>query len=130
MKKIDLEDVRDIALEQYRKRFSFFDMEDFETDFKDLAVAKKMVSRFLTTETINQNFVLNKVIIATNVFGAEVAEAIFFAICTPVQFSVIKACMIYQRTYTFKLNEDIEPHRIMVDILKDMNRRGAEPLPR
>lgn len=128
--KLDKDRIREVALAQYRRRHSFFDLEDFEADFNDLAVARKMVSRFLTTDVINEKMILNKIITSVNVFGAELAEAMFFSTCTAPQFAVIKACMIYQRTYTFKLDESIDPHRVMVDILKDMNRRGAEPLPR
>lgn len=124
------EEVKAVALAQYKARNRFFDLEEFEKEFSEFATVRKMISRFLKSDELNEKYILNKVIVCSNVFGSELAETIFFVICNPIQFSVVKACMVYQRLYTFKLNENIDPHRIMNDILRDMYNRKAEPLPR
>lgn len=116
------EEIRAFAKDGYGNS-SWVNEEDFERDFEDLFITRKMISRFLVSEVVNEKLILNKVIMSMNAFGMKKTNALFRMICTDVQFSVIKAVLMFVRQYDFSIAEDIYPNRIMMDILRDIQRR-------
>lgn len=116
------EEIRAFARDGYGNA-SWVDDEDFSRDFDDIYVTRKMVSRFLTSDDINEKLIINKLVMTLNAFGTKKTNALFRMICTDVQFSVIKAILMFVHQYDFSIGEDVYPNRIMVDILKDIQTR-------
>ncbi len=120
--KLTKEELREFARQHYIKT-GWVDEDDFNRDFDDLYVTRKMVSRFLTSTEINEKLIINKIVMTLNAFGVKYTSLLFRAITTDVQFSVIKAVLMFLRQYDFSVAEEVYPNRIMVDILKDIQTR-------
>jgi len=117
------DDLRAIGKKTYSNRSSFFNTQEFEKDINNVLTAKKMVSRFIKSGQLNEKLLLNNVIVSLNAFGIKTTNLLFRIICTDIQFSVIKAILMFLRCYNFSDGTEVEPHRIMVDILKDTELR-------
>ncbi|QBP06259.1 hypothetical protein CPT_Mendera_058 [Stenotrophomonas phage Mendera] len=96
---------------------------EFDKDFAGFSTARRMVSRFLNTGLMNEKLLINNVVILLNVFGAQKTTGVFRVIMDDVQFSVVKAILMWLRQYDSTVSEEVYPNRIMVDILRDMNQR-------
>lgn len=117
------DDLRAIGKKTYSNRSSFFNTYEFEKDINNILTAKKMISRFIKSGQLNEKLLLNNVIVSLNAFGIKTTNLLFRVICTDLQFSIIKAILMFLRCYDFSVSEDVEPHRIIVDILKDVEQR-------
>lgn len=117
------DDLRAIGKKTYSNRSSFFNTHEFEKDINNILTAKKMVSRFIKSGQLNEKLLLNNVIVSLNAFGIRTTNLLFRLICSDLQFSVIKALMMFLRCYEFSIGTDVEPNRILVDILKDTEQR-------
>lgn len=117
------DDLRAIGKKTYSNRSSFFNTHEFEKDINNVLTAKKMVSRFIKSGQLNEKLLLNNVIVSLNAFGIRTTNLLFRIICTDLQFSVIKALLMFLRCYDYDIGEEVDPHRIIVDILKDIEQR-------
>lgn len=118
----DKDKIREIAREGYEKG-KVFNPVQFSRDFTNILTTKKMISRFLKSGSLNERLMINNTIIALNVFGPEKVNLIFRLLCDDVQFSVIKAILLFLRSYDFRHGDEVYPNRIIVDVLKDMTVR-------
>lgn len=113
---------RAIATEGYAKP-GFFNGTQFNTDFNVFFMTKKMVSRFLKTGSLNEKLLINNIVITLNTFGVKRTNLVFRIICSDVQFSIIKAILMFLGSYHIDIGEEIHPNRIMVDILRNISQR-------
>lgn len=112
---------REIAVKDYGK--SAYHTAAFERDFNVFVTTKKMITRFLKTGTINEKLMINNVVTVLNIFGPVKVTVIFRHLMDDVQFSVVKAILMFLKQYDFRVGQDVYPNRIIVDILKDMSVR-------
>lgn len=118
----DKEQIRSYAREGYGGR-GVFNQAQFNRDFNNILTTKKMVSRFLKSGALNERLMINNVVVALNAFGVRKTNVVFRMVCTDVQFSVIKAILMFLRQYDFEVGDDVYPNRIIVDVLRDMSAR-------
>lgn len=112
---------RNIALHGYGT--SAYHVATFEREFNMFMTTRKMTTRFLKTGVVNEKLLVNNVVTTLNVFGATKVTMIFRNLLDDVQFSVVKAILIFLKQYDFKVAPNVYPNRIMVDILKDTSVR-------
>lgn len=112
---------RNIALHGYGS--SAYHMATFEREFNLFMTTKKMTTRFLKTGVVNEKLLINNVVTVLNVFGATKVTLIFRHLLDDVQFSVVKAILIFLQQYDYNIAANVYPNRIMVDILKDISIR-------
>lgn len=96
---------------------------EFDKDFSGFSTARRMVTRFLNTGLMNEKLLINNIVILLNVFGTQKTTGVFRVIMDDVQFSVVKAILMWLQQYDFTVSENVYPNRIMVDILRDMSQR-------
>jgi hypothetical protein len=68
--------------------------EEFLSDLKRIKYIKKLISRFLTNNTIDERLVLNHIIILNNVFGPVFLCRILFLKMLP-QIEILKPFLLY-----------------------------------
>lgn len=112
---------REIALEGYGA--AAYHEASFDKDFNFFLTTRKMITRFLKTGAINEKLLINNVVTALNVFGPVKVTLIFRHLTDDVQFSVVKAILMFLHQYDFRIGGDVYPNRIVVDILKDVSYR-------
>lgn len=112
---------REIALKDYGR--SAYHLSSFERDFNVFATTKKMITRFLKTGVVNEKLLINNVVTTLNVFGPRKVTLIFRHLTDDVQFSVVKAILMFLKQYDYRIGAEVYPNRIIVDILKDMSVR-------
>lgn len=120
---IPVEEVKQFVREGHVQRGAIFNPVKFETEFANLVTTRKMIARFLKTGVINDKLIVNNVICALNSFGAPLGNRAFRMLCTDEQFEVVKAILLFLRCWHPGVGENIEPNRIIVDILRDVSRR-------
>lgn len=118
----DREYVLKIASEGYKKNLSDFNDKMLKKDVYTFFVIRKMIRRFLTTDSVNHKLILNNIIVCLNVFGIRKSNIIFRTICDDQEFGVIKSCLIFLNSYSL-INDNIKPNHIIRDILNDINHR-------
>lgn len=123
LKKYTRDDVWAIAVEGIAPNIIEEEKESIIDSFNEFYTARKMIANMLVSNTINAPLVINKFITLLNEFGSTKTTIIFRMICDDVNFSVAKAILIYLRKYDFKLLDPTPENRIMVDILKDLQRK-------
>lgn len=116
------ETLRKLALENYRPS-GVFNQETFDRDFSLFLTTKKMTTRFLRDGKLNERLLINNIVTALNLFGSRHTNAIFRATMDDVQFSVVKAILMFLHQYDFSIAMDVYPNRIIVDVLRDMQVR-------
>ena len=119
-------DPKDLAKEIAKAGYGgkgIFNAKAFERDFNVFLTSKKMISRFLRTGKFNEKLLINNIVTILNIFGPARTNQIFRLILDDVQFSVVKAILMFLRQYDFKISRDVYPNRIIVDVLKDMSMR-------
>lgn len=112
---------RGIALKDYGK--SAYHLSSFDRDFNVFVTTKKMITRFLKTGVLNEKLIINNVVTVLNIFGPTKVTIIFRHLMDDVQFSVVKAILMFLKQYDYRVGQDVYPNRIIVDILKDMSVR-------
>lgn len=114
--------LRQVALETYRPS-GIVNEATFEKDFSLFLTTKKMTSRFLRDGKLNERLLINNIVIALNLFGTKAVNVIFRETLDDVQFSVVKAVLMFLHQYDFSIAQDVYPNRIVVDVLRDMTVR-------
>lgn len=118
----DVKDLaKEIALEGYGT--GVFHAKTFDKDFAVFMTTRKMIDRFLKTGAINEKLLINNVVVVLNLFGTRKVTAIFRVLLNDVQFSVVKAILMFLHQYDWAIGADVWPNRIVVDILKDVTHR-------
>lgn len=117
------DDLRAVGKRTYYNRSYFFNTQEFEKDINNVLTAKKMISRFIKSGQLNDKLLLNNIVVALNAFGIKTTNILFELICSDAQFSVIKAVLMFLRCYDFNKGANVEPNRVIVDILKDTEQR-------
>lgn len=112
---------RAIALKDYGT--SAFHESTFNRDFNVFSTTRKMITRFLKTGVVNDKLLINNVVTVLNIFGPKNVTLIFRYLMDDVQFSVVKAILMFLKQYDFRVGQDVYPNRIIVDILKDVSIR-------
>lgn len=112
---------RAIALKDYGT--SAFHEATFNRDFNVFSTTRKMITRFLKTGVVNDKLLINNVVTVLNIFGPKNVTLIFRYLMDDVQFSVVKAILMFLKQYDFRVGQDVYPNRIIVDILKDVSIR-------
>lgn len=100
-----------------------FNLKEFEKDFNVFLTTKKMTSRFIRTGKFNDGLMINNIVTVLNVFGKSKTNAIFRLILDDVQFSVVKAILMFLRQYDYTISPEVYPNRIIVDVLRDITLR-------
>lgn len=80
---------------------------------------KKSITRWLTTGEINEKLLINNIIFILNCYGTRDATRIIHMSTNKEQFAVAKAVLIFLNQYNEKIGWNVEPHRVMVDMLSD-----------
>lgn len=114
--------IREIAKEGYG-RGGFYTSNQFDQDFGNFFISKKMIARFIRTGSVNEKLLINNIVVLLNSFGIKRTNVILRAICDDVHFSVAKAILLFLRSYLEEIGGDVYPNRIMTDILKDITVR-------
>lgn len=117
---------KDLAKELAKEAYStaaVFNAKAFDKDYNVFITTKKMISRFIRTGKFNEKLLINNVVTTLNVFGSKTANKVYRLILNDVQFSVIKAILMFLRQYDFTIAQDVSPNRIVVDVLRDMTQR-------
>lgn len=118
----DVKDLaKEIALDGYG--VGVFHAKTFDKDFAVFMTTRKMIDRFLKTGSINEKLLINNVVVVLNVFGPKKVTSIFRVLLDDVQFSVVKAILMFLHQYDWSIGADVWPNRIVVDILKDVTNR-------
>lgn len=118
----DVKDLaKEIAIEGYG--IGVFHSKTFDKDFAVFMTTRKMIDRFLKTGLINEKLLINNVVVTLNIFGSKKVTAVFRVLLNDVQFSVVKAILMFLHQYDWKIGVDVWPNRIIVDILKDVTNR-------
>lgn len=112
---------RAIALKDYEK--VAFHQSTFERDFNVFVTTRKMITRFLKTGVINEKLLINNIVTTLNVFGAIKVTHIFRNLTDDVQFSVVKAVLMFLKQFDYRVAPEVYPNRIIVDILRDTSAR-------
>lgn len=113
---ISIDDVKAYAKEGYGR--GVFNSTQFNQDFSSFSSTKRKINRFLKSSKVDEKVVINSIIMSLNVFGKEKVNKIFRVILDDVQFSVVKAVLMFLRQYDYSLGQEVYPNRIMVDILR------------
>lgn len=118
-------DSKELAREIAREGYStgVFHSKAFERDFNVFLTSKKMVTRFIRTGKVNEKLLINNVVTSLNIFGSKKTNAIFRLMLDDVQFSVVKAILMFLHQYDFSISPGVYPNRIVVDMLRDMSLR-------
>lgn len=114
----DKDAIKAYAKEGYAGR-GVFSPKLFIRDMNTIMTTKKMITRFLSSGALNDKLMINNVILTLNSFGIQKTNVIFRMTCPDAQFGVVKAILMFLRSYRAEVGSNIEPNRIMVDILKD-----------
>lgn len=117
---------KDLAKELAKEAYSsaaVFNTKAFDKDYNVFITTKKMISRFIRTGKFNEKLLVNNIVTTLNVFGSKTANKVYRLILNDVQFSVIKAILMFLRQYDFTVAQDVSPNRIVVDVLRDMTQR-------
>lgn len=113
---------REIAFKDYGASV-YQQVAAFERDFNVFVTTKKMITRFLKTGNVNEKLLINNVVTVLNTFGPQKVTIIFRHLTNDVQFSVVKAILMFLKQYDYRVAAEVYPNRIIVDILKDMSVR-------
>lgn len=116
------DELRAYALENYRPS-GIVNPETFDRDYGLFLTTKKMITRFLRDGKLNERLLINNVVTALNLFQPKATNIVFRAILDDVQFSVVKAILMFLRQYDFSIGQEVYPNRIIVDVLRDMQTR-------
>lgn len=117
---------KDLAKELAKQAYSsaaVFNDKAFDKDFNVFITTKKMISRFIRTGKFNEKLLVNNIVTTLNVFGSKTSNQVYRLILNDVQFSVVKAILMFLRQYDYKISPDVYPNRIVVDVLRDMTLR-------
>jgi hypothetical protein len=120
---LSVEEVKQFVREGHAQRGAIFNPVKFETEFANLVTTRKMISRFLKTGVINDKLITNNIICALNAFKIPLANQAFRMLCTDEQFAIVKAILLFLGCNTPQVGLEIDPNRIIVDILRDVSRR-------
>lgn len=120
---ITVDEIKQFVREGHTQRGVIFNPVKFEAEFANLMTTRKMITRFLKTGVINDKLVVNNTICALNAFGIPLANRAFRMLCTDEQFGVVKAILLFLRCLHPGVGDRIESNRIIVDILRDVERR-------
>jgi len=120
---ITVDEIKQFVREGHTQRGAIFNPVKFETEFANLMTTRKMITRFLKTGVINDKLVVNNTICALNAFGIPLANRAFRMLCTDEQFGVVKAILMFLRCLHPGVGDCIEANRIIIDILRDVERR-------
>jgi len=104
------------CIRQYK--VPFFSLNEFKNDMCTVTNIKKMLSRYLTSDKINERLVLNHVITLNNVFGVEATNVILFYKLEEKFYPSIKSILIYLNIYiqshlTNKIVQDVKLTRFL-----------------
>jgi hypothetical protein len=116
------EELEKLAAENYGTA-GFFNLHDFEKDLANILTAKKMVARFLKIGMLNDKLLINNIVMSLNAFGVTKANRLFWMVCTEDQYSVVKPILQFLGSHTPHLGEHITPCRVIVDVLRDVDKR-------
>ena len=78
----------------------FYALNEFKNDMSTVTNIKKMLSRYLTSNKINERLILNHVITLNNVFGIEATNIILFYKLEKKFYPAIKSILIFLNIYT------------------------------
>lgn len=117
-----LEEIKAYAREGYSPGRIFCE-HDFINDFKVFSAAKRTINAFLKSGKIEEKLLINHVILVLNAFGKKKVNKVFRCMLDDVQFSVVKAILMFLGQYDYELALEVYPNRIMVDILRDITHR-------
>lgn len=120
---ISVEEIKQLVRDQHTQRGAVFNPLKFETEFANLVTTRKMITRFLKTGVINDKLIVNNVICALNSFGLTLGNRAFRLLCTDDQYAVVKAILLFLGCWDASAGCEIEPNRVIVDILCDVQRR-------
>lgn len=116
---MDVKEVtRKIAKEGYGR--GVFNHSEFERDYNVFNTVRKMIVRFLATGKLNDKLLVNNTVIVLNVFGVERTNAIFRLLLNDVEFSVIKAVLMFLNHVDYSISPDVSPNRVISDLLRDV----------
>ena len=119
---LDRKSLLEIASKGYKKDFNDLDNIMLKKDLLNLFMVRKMIKRFLNVGTINEKLILNNIIISLNIFGIQKTNILFRSICNDQEFGVVKACLIFLKSYHL-VNDHTRPNHIIKDILNDISHR-------
>jgi hypothetical protein len=111
-----------LAAQDYNKN-GFFNLYDFEKDLANIITTKKMASRFLKTGVVNDKLLINNIVLSLNAFGIRRANELLFIACTDDQYGVVKAILEFLGSHSPDLGAAVEPNRIIVELLRDIEIR-------
>lgn len=119
---LSLSEIAEFAREGYNPG-KVFNEHHFKQDFYLFSSTKRLVNKFLKKGVVEERLMLNNIVCLLNVFGKDKVNKVFRLLTDDVQFSVIKAALMFLRQYDFSISQNVYPNRIMVDVLRDMERR-------
>jgi len=107
----DNDDFVQYCIKNYKARF--FSLDEFKKDLSTVTNIKKMLSRYLTSNKINERLVLNHVITLNNIFGVEATNVILFYKLEDKFYPAIKSILIFLNIYiqsnlTHRIKQDVE----------------------
>lgn len=117
-----LEDMKEKAKDGYNQGRVFNDYH-FEEDFRRFQKVKRISNKFLRKGILDEGLLINHTIILLNVFGKDLTNEIFRLTMDDVQFSVVKAVLMFLREYDFSISPNVYPNRIVVDVIRDLSSR-------
>lgn len=118
-----VEEVKQYVKESHFQRGAIFNPIRFEREFLTFLTTRKMVTKFLRTGVVNDKLLVNNVILLLNSFGIPLTNRAVRLICNDNQYAVLKAILIFLSCFREVEGPDVEPNRVMVDILRDVERR-------
>lgn len=68
---------------------------EFDEDYKRIRYIKRLIHRYRSTGDIKERLILNHMVVAQNVFGAEAATRMLFFRLDPRDYSALKTFLIY-----------------------------------
>lgn len=119
---IPLDEIKAFAKIGYNNGRAFTE-EDFSEDFKLFSATKRSINAFLKSGKIEEKLLINNHIILINTFGKYKVNKVLRCMMNDVQFSVVKAILMFLGEYDYSLAQEVYPNRIMVDVLRDMTHR-------
>ena len=100
----------------------FFNEVEFKKDVYNIFIIKKMINRFLRSGEINEKLVINNIIITLNTFGINRSNHMFRLITNDLEFSVIKAFLLFLDAFVL-FDEEVQSNEIITGILVDVAHR-------
>jgi hypothetical protein len=117
---------KEAALELARQAYSsnrIFNQEEFDTDFGTFIATRRLIVKFLKSGQLNERLLINNTILCLNIFGKSAVNEVYRLLLDDVQFSVIKAILMFLHQYDFSISIEVSPNRILVDVLRDISHR-------